>query len=391
MDVLDPLPLDNRQAAAIEVPEQLPVLIVDDNAGEGVNFLKAALTPFQLDGTGIEDLIRPTFVLPEEFEPVELFGKRAVILTNIPKLSDPQLTAIDEFVRDSGGLIIFPGPDSNIAWYDEQLFPLLAPSLSWKKILPLPEEPAKILRETSNHPVFEIFNETDNGDLSTARIRSWLDLSSGENVQVLSRFSGHPFVVESSHHPGRVIVTATDVTNRWSDMANHPFFVPLMQRLTVYAATNIVPPRNVSVGQPLVALLHPKTAGETLGLTDPAGHTHKITAETEGGVAKAVFPAADRPGPWTLTNPHGTGPIRFAVQSNRAESDLKLLGKGELGSIANELGATLVQSRPGIESFERASRFGSEIWRPFLILALLILFADVFLAQRFVRPVRSTP
>ena len=158
-----------------------------------------------------------------------------------------------------------------------------------------------------------------------------------------------------------------------------------MQRLVVYAATNTVPPRNVTVGQPLVALLHPKTAGETLELTDAAGHTHKITAVTEGGVAKAVFPNATHPGPWTLTNPHGSGPIRFAVQSNRAESDLKLLGKGEVGSLAKDLGATLVQSRADLESFERTGRFGSEIWRPFLILALLLLFADVFLAQRFVR------
>jgi hypothetical protein len=53
--------------------------------------------------------------------------------------------------------------------------------------------------------------------------------------------------------------------------------------------------------------------------------------------------------------------------------------------MAGDLGATLVQSRTDLESFERASRFGTEIWRPFLILAVLLLFADVFLAQRFVR------
>ncbi len=411
VDVVDPLPFDNRQAAAIEVPERLPVLVVDSAADAEVNFLKAALAPFELDGIGIEDLIRATFVTPEEFAPVQLFGNRAVILTNVTRLTEPQLLALDKFVRNGGGLVLFPGPNTNLTWFNEELFPSLAPTVSWQQIIPAPDQPTKILRERSDHPVFEIFNQTDNGDPATASIQSWLSLGSGfrtdqpervsvrfgekpganalrlmnSKTQTLSRFASHPFIVESTHHRGRVLISSTDAANEWSDMANQAFFVPLVQRLVVYAATNTVPPRNVTVGQPLVALLHPKTAGETLEFTDAAGHTHTVTAQTEGGVAKAVFPSATRPGPWTLANPHGSGPIRFAVQSNRAESDLKLLSKAELGTMAGDLGATLVQSRTDLESFERASRFGTEIWRPFLILALFLLFADVFLAQRFVR------
>lgn len=385
VDVVDPLPFDNRQAAAIAIPAQLPVLVIDPSAHVEPNFLKASLAPFELDGIGIEDLIRTTFVTPDEFESVQLYGNRAVILTNVKELTETQLLTIDEFIRDGGGLVIFAGSDANPRWYNEQLFPLLAPDVTWQRILPEPETPARILRERSSHPVFEIFNETDNGDPSTATIKSWLDVGLGRKTQVLSRLSDSPFLVESIHHPGRVLVAAVDVKNQWSDMANHPFFVPLMQRLAVYAATNTVPPRNLGLGQPLVALLPPKTAGEVLGLTDAAGHTHNVTAETEGGVAKAVFPNAQRPGPWTLANPHGSGPIHFAVQSDRAESDLKLLTKAELGTIANELGATLVQSQAELSSFEKTTRFGSEIWRPFLLLALILLFADVYLAQRFTK------
>lgn len=385
VDVVDPLPFDNRQAAAIEIPERLPVLIVDPAADADVNYLRAALTPFELDGIGIEDLIRAAFVTPDEFAPAQLFGSRAVILTNVSELTEKQLLALDEFVRDGGGLVVFPGPDSNLKWFNDELFASLAPTVSWQQIIPAPDDTTKILRERSDHPVFEIFNETDNGDPSNASIESWLDLRFGDDAQTVSRFDDQPFIVESTRHRGRVLISSTDVANHWSDMAKHPFYVPLMQRLVVYAATNTVPPRNVTVGQPLVALLHPKSAGETLELTDSAGHAHSVTALTEGGVAKAVFPRARRPGPWTLSNPHGSGPIRFAVQSNRVESDLKLLSKAELGTLADQVGATLVQSRSDLASFERASRFGTEVWRPFLILALFLLFADVFLAQRFVR------
>lgn len=389
IDANDLLSIDNRRAAAIEIPDRLPVLVIDSEAAAEVNFLKAALTPFELDGVGVEDLIEANFIEPEEFDPVQLYGSRAVVLTNVESLTEAQIFAVDQFVRDGGGLLLFPGPESNLVWFNEQFFPLLAPAVSWERILPAPAEPAKVLREPSNHPVFEIFNETGNGDPGAASVKTWLSMTEGEEAQILSRFAQHPFIVESSHHPGRVLIASTDAANRWSDLATHPFYVPLMQRLVVYAATNTVPPSNVSIGQPLVALLHPKTAGETLELTDPAGHKHEVVAETEGGVAKIAFPNATRPGPWTLTNPHGLGPVRFAVQSDRAESDLTPLSKAEIGRIAKDLGSNVVQSRSELASFERSSRFGSEIWRPFLIIALVLLFADVFLAQRFARS--STP
>ena len=201
VDAVDPLPFDNRQAAAIEVPEQLPVLVVDPDANAEPNFLKAALTPFELDGTGVEDLIRANFFVPEEFEPVQLFGSRAVILTNAENLTEAQLLALDEFVRSGGGLVVLPGPETNLAWFNENLFPSLAPAISWEKLLPAPDKPTKIRRETSNHPVFEIFNETDNGDPAAAKIQTWLDVKTGEETQTLSRFANHPFVIESTHHP----------------------------------------------------------------------------------------------------------------------------------------------------------------------------------------------
>ena len=268
-------------------------------------FFKRALTPFELDGVGIEDLIRATFVAAEDFEPVQLFGNRAVILANVTSLTDTQLVAIDEFVRDGGGLVVFPGPGTNLSWFNLRLFPMLAPTISWQKVLPKPKPkptpttssttaPTRILREPSSHPVFEIFNETDNGDPSIATIETWLDISHGEGTQFLSRFANHPFMIGiHSTSPGRVLIAATDVANQWSDMADHPFFVPLVQRLVVYAATNTTPPRNVAVGQPLAALLHPKTAGEALELTDPAGTHAQSHRENRRRSGESGFPQCD--------------------------------------------------------------------------------------------------
>ncbi|MFT5467137.1 MAG: hypothetical protein ACI8UO_002240 [Verrucomicrobiales bacterium] len=390
LDAQDSLAVDNRLAAAIEVPEKLPVLVIGRAAD--TYHLDAALRPFDLDSVGIEDLIETTVLNPAEFDQSRLYGQRAIVLSNVIGLSDLQLTIVEEFVRQGGGLIVIPGPDTDLIQANETLFPAIAPALSWERVLPPPSEPTRIIRERSSHPVFEIFNETDNGDPSVGSVATWVAIKGGDETHTLSRLaSGAPMLIESTHLPGRVLVASTDFAKRWSDITDHPFFVPLTQRLVAYAATNTVPPRNVALGQPLVALLHPKTSGETLELTDPAGHTHEVTAEAEGALAKAVFPQTSRPGPYVLTNPHGEGPIRFSVASNRDESDLALLSDSQLSKLASQFDASVVATAAEFEAFDQAASHGTEIWKPILVFALLVLFADVFLAQRFVRKSARQP
>ena len=45
-----------------------------------------------------------------------------MILANVRKLNDDQLRALEDFVKNGGGLLIFPGNRIDAAWYNGALF-----------------------------------------------------------------------------------------------------------------------------------------------------------------------------------------------------------------------------------------------------------------------------
>ena len=159
-----------------------------------------------------------------------------------------------------------------------------------------------------------------------------------------------------------------------------PFYLPLMQQLVTYLAAKFDPPRNVDIGRPLVAVLPAAMAGKKLDLTDPAGVKHKLTVTNEAGRALVHYDDTRLPGLYILDTP-----LHFVVNTTRAESDLTQLTGDELKSVAKPWNAAVVSSWDEYRDHEQRQRFGREIWRPLLWALLALIFAEIFLQQRFGR------
>jgi hypothetical protein len=155
-----------------------------------------------------------------------------------------------------------------------------------------------------------------------------------------------------------------------------------MQRLVIYLASSVYPPRNVEVGRPLVAFLPPGDAGRKCVLLDPAGGRAELTAVKRG--VRAVVEHADtrRPGLYLMTLPDGST-VHYVVNTSRTESELAVLNPEERAKAAESLGASLVDSPEAYRRIDRERRFGREIWQPLLAVVLLALFAELWLQQRF--------
>ena len=182
----DPLATDNHAAAAVNVWEQIDVVLVDGAPssqplqGE-TDFLSVALTPFTLGRLKLADLIQTKTIAAADLRADTIKGARVVVLANVPKLSAEQLTDLTDYVRAGGSLLVFPGDRVDVSWYNDALF------ADRGGLLPLPfaeaigvagadSHPAHIVSQHFDHPALELFNEPANGDLSTAEIRRWYRL-----------------------------------------------------------------------------------------------------------------------------------------------------------------------------------------------------------------------
>jgi len=101
------------------------------------------------------------------------------------------------------------------------------------------------------------------------------------------------------------------------------------------------------------------------------------------------YPRTQQPGLYTLNSPGGV-PTHFVVNTSRKESDLQELTDAEIADFAKAHGVAVVHNGAEYKQLDRDRRYGSEFWRPLLWLLLGLIFAELFLQQRFGRVRRST-
>ena len=404
----DTLKADNSYLASIPVRDKVPLLLVNgDPSSEPLkgetDFAEIALEPYSAAKVELADLIE-TRVVPADGLNAKLLGESAVaILANVRRLTDDQLRALEEFVRTGGGLLLFTGNRIDAAWWNSALFrdgkglgPLPLGTLAGD-----PKESAgsvSVIAQRFDNPALELFNDPRNGSLGEAAIKLWFKMKEPPSASmgateaaILARLeSGDPFLVEKKFGEGRVIACATAIDADWSNLPLRPSYLPLLQRLAVYLASNVYPPRNLAVGKPLIAFLSRAEIEKEATLTTPGGESFQLKSVPRGERGVIEYLKTQRPGLYTLQPPSG-GAIHYVVNANRRESDLAKLSESEIATLAKEHGVALVRSGAEFKALERTRRYGTELWKPLLWALLALLFLELILQQIFAGVRRHRP
>ncbi|MCH7729599.1 MAG: hypothetical protein IH991_24440 [Planctomycetes bacterium] len=250
-----------------------------------------------------------------------------------------------------------------------------------------------IVNEHFDHPALELFNEKRNGNLAEGKITGWYQLGVQDQkadesadrpaVIVLARLdTGDPFLVEKQFGRGRVMQCATSCDEAWSNLPMRPFYLPLTQRLITYLATSVEPPRNVPVGESLVALLPDDSTTKTVTLTMPDGKDVQLSVRNKGDRKTVEHTDTDQTGLYTMKM-SGMEMVHFVVSGSRDESDLTQLDEDELQSPADSMSASVVASSDEYFNLDSTRRYGREIWRLLFWALLIFLVAELLLQQLF--------
>ena len=393
----DPLRADNVARASLPVLDRIPVLLVsgDPNPqplrGETA-YLEIALQPFARAGAArLTDLLSARMVPEQQFKPEQLADARVVVLANVGRLERPMVEALAEFVRNGGGLLIFPGDRSDPAWYNEQLGGadgLLPGRLAGPlKAGDNGRAAASFAAQPFTHPALALFNDPRKATLAGGQVRAWFTFTAPEGGEdpVLARFdNGDAFLAERRVGHGRVILCTIPCDAEWSNLPRRPCYVTLAQELVLHLAAQVYPPRNVELGARLTAFVAAPAGEARAVLTDPDGVAHDVAVVRRGLRGVAEWTETSKPGLYTLAAPGGEI-VHFAVRAPPAESDLERLTSAELDALAAELKATVVRSREEYAELEQKRRFGRELWRPILFAVLGLLLGEVALQRWFAR------
>ncbi len=423
---------DDVSRWSVEVIEPVHVGIVSTRPAnsktvDDATFLNLALSPYAVSMSGSAtseetagwaeaqagaDPIQCEVVNPTAITDQWLADKRAIALTNIPKLDDATADRIERFVRGGGMLMIWTGDALQSKWYNER-WGLSSNS----KLLPAdygpisrpadrPQASLKIQSQSYEHPALTFFNRSSNGRLDSIDLTTWFRLqrssesSSDRSVlTMLSLDNGEPLLLERVVGQGRVMQWAISCGQRWTNLPLREVFVPMMQQMVLYGATSSMPQLNIDTGSMLAvawktvrqakkpsaeSASRPSSSPGDIELLTPQNLRFRLEADKNSERPTIQFAATHYPGAYQLSGIRQR-PLVIAAGVRAEESVLAPLEKNALDEMAQRLDAQIQDSAESFWQGELVKQTGREIWRPLLAALVIFLIAELLLQQSLTR------
>lgn len=421
----DRFPGDDARTLAVRAIREIRVLMVDGEPGSEPResetfFLGHALVPVSAEEA------EQYYVKTSTIAPADMAGTRfddfdAVVLANVPDFSTDTATAMENFVKRGGGLLIFPGAKMNASFYNSQLG-------TTRKLLPATfgeprgdaaQEDKFLTFQTKgyDHPIVALWNDANAGTLASTRTFRSFDLTllpaaTGEteksNVptptpapaqtnaavsfaapKTILRYSdGSIAMAERALGLGRVVMFASTADTAWNDLAVRPAFVPLLHRTLGTLIQRHDDGANVRVGAQFARrltadLLHKDAIIMAPGAASGTRELRRV--ELVNGTPVLSYDATDKAGIYEVSIADPATVIKFAAQPDPSESSLSELPAEEVTALGQVVAVQRWNPTLNLREWVEKARVGAEFWLPILIAVLALAALETFLAQYFSR------
>jgi hypothetical protein len=357
---------DNKRYFSLHIPEQIKLLVVSQSDNIPVKLALDRPEAGQIAYTGINasDLLRE-----------DLAKYNVILLDDITNLDASRETAITKFVSGGGGLFVTLGKAADPSYWQKFL-----PSISGITPGNLSGKDGEYLSWDNfdyEHPIFSIYspNQSDRSKPTIPEIKLFYyrNLSGGKALG--SSSNAINLMSQSLDKPVIVFGSGLDLAS--GDLVAHSFFIPLMVRSVEYLGSqNGESGANGIIGEALQWRL-PTAITSSLSLQSPSGDIEDLQPISGGSAVKITEYGA--PGTYALKdNEKALGLLAFNIDN--AESERNRVSADE---ISQQLGVAVKDVPPesDLKATILQARFGLELWKEFLLLAMILLIAESIIGR----------
>jgi len=410
----DSLPADDRAEAAVIIADALPALLIDGNPNADPTRAEMFFAGFALSPPGNETPWVQARTIPlSALKMADLTPVRVAVLGNAARLTDAQLTMLQSFVDQGGGLAIALGDRTDRDWFNSKMFADgkgLLPGLleSQEKAPDLDDENSNaitILSESLTLPWISGFQAGSDDGFLDARFSDWFkmtpaaaaevpdgdeDSTRRESATVVARLSnGDPFVVTRRFGRGDVGVLTSSIDADWNTLPTKPDYVAFLHEL-VFRLASANSSRNVETGTPLALSIPPGDSEANWKVLNPEGEEFSPVKAGDELNPAIRFDETSLPGVYEFrrTDPAGkandSGEL-FVVNFDRSESDLEAVTDERWGEITGEEKLHRIDEPGEIFTAMKSDSARIEIWQFLLFVFLAILVGEVLMTRRLVQ------
>lgn len=396
----DDFPYDNRRYFVLQIPDQIRVLLV--GGASDVQYPKLALATRTSE---TESALTLSETPPDRLNSTMIRRADVIFLCTSQGLSSSQISELRSFVNDGGGLAIFPGAQFDAQGFNAQF----AGGLSLPRCIGIDQSSpagAEIGSYTEfdkvelRHPIFEGMFEARSTPLSPAspasargesrkvespRIRSAARFAlTAQSNPIISLSNGGSFLTEHSIGSGRLFLFAVPTTTAWSDFPLKGLFVPMMHRAALYLGHQQARARDILPGDEIVIRSDAVTS-DLWTIRNP--QNVEVTANPSRQSVQRVlrFTGTDQLGLYEIAS-NTIVLQKFVVNLDSRESRLELPAPAAIDNLLRRLGiegsaVRTIHHTIDLERSVQESRFGVELWKYFLMLALVVAIIELLVAR----------
>jgi hypothetical protein len=359
---------DNRFYFTLRRETPAKALIIE-NASRGRSdslHLQSALTT--------NDDLPFTFALKSagSVDPASISDYSLVVLNDTGPISSALADTLAKFVNAGGQMIVSTGPRTQTDTFNNSL-QQVAPATLREAVQTKAGESVAITEVKFDHPIFEVFQES--GRLAAANVIGYFRSEPRANAAVLARFEdGSPALVEARTGKGRVLLFTSSLGPSWNDLPLTPLYLPFIHQMVRYAGTR---EENAWYGLGQTFTVGKRTEQAPPAIDTPGGARLSESRSTPDG---DLLVTAREPGFYRLR--YNSQPDFAAVNIDGAEGDFTKLNFGEFmaGVTGGAGSAEGADANRNLSSEEVEGR--QRVWWALLLVALLLLLAESFLARR---------
>ncbi|HLF13477.1 MAG TPA: hypothetical protein VI932_01130, partial [Bacteroidota bacterium] len=297
---------------------------------------------------------------------------------------------IRSFVGAGGGLVIFPGSETDPANYNARLLePMNLPGIRGAAGGADGESGLYFREIDFDHPLFSTIFEKNTGTedarrLSPRIIRSFDLRATPRSRAIITLSNGGGFFLEQAVGSGRAAIFSCAPVLAWGDFPMKGLFAPLVYRTVVYLASGTDRLEQFTVGSEASFTVRRPGAlpdGARYALHIPDGVEEFISPSPSGAGLLFRHPLLPLPGHYSLTAGNAVLSL-FPANLRPEEADLTKAEPAEVDAFMAERGFTGEQVRrlPAGDQLPARiteARFGMELWKYCVGLVLLLALVEM--------------
>lgn len=371
----DEIEQDNNRYGSIFIPEKINVGLFAESLSD-LTFVDLAL---QTAGEGKYQIERKNI---SQLTSQQLSKYQTIVISANSILSGAD--QLKNYLTNGGGLILFPESTPEVANFNKTLLQLgYSSGASFTGKINSSDLKIRIDKTDFEHPVFQnIFKNEDKKKYESPELNAYYKLSS-TGKQIISLIDGSSFLNEITIGKGKAFVFNSPPVLAWNDFPVKSIFAPLMNNSVAYLSTQNREQNSFIAGED--AIVNLKNSGASQIKVVKPDKTEEFI-KLDHNVNRDYL---------TYQNTKTAGSYKFyssenlieniSINTDPTESITEYSDKSEfddyLKSINFSGNHTSIEKDENISQKIMQARFGSELWRYFLLIAIMLALVEMTIAK----------